>query len=286
MLYLMKEHARSATYCISSNVSWFQRVKDADIELLPAGASLRSARRLPNAVVRRGLQIAIPVLASLLACRTGPRPLAVSPPLAANDSAGAIRGVVTTTDGQPVHGAQISFTFFVTPEDGSARSSGSATTDEHGRFLFPRVMPREITLRITAPWRRGVSQAVRVERGRILTLHIELTGPTKEDWLLVRGSRCPSTGGLLDAPVGGSIVTVGDSVSGAGLVCFITLEGGFYAVLGTDGRMYDPINLPQAMRHDSLPVVFRGHIRRDVSSIHRVGPLVELAEIRPRPPVR
>lgn len=227
-----------------------------------------------------------PVLAIMQACHTQPRPPTVSPPLAANDSAGAIRGVVTTTDGHPIREAQIGFTYFATSADSVGRSPGWVTTDAQGRFLFPRVRPREYTLVLTAPWRRGLSQSVLVERGRVLTLHLELPGPTKEDWLLVRGSRCPSTGGLPDAPGGAPIVAVGDSVSGAGLVCFNALEGGFYAVLGTDGQIYDPINLPTAMRHDSLAVIFRGYIRRDLSSFHKVGPLIELSEIRRRPTAR
>ncbi len=133
-----------------------------------------------------------------------------------------------------------------------------------------------------SPWQRGLDSLIRLEPGRLVSLHFRLAPPTLEDWLRVRGSRCPSSHGLPVTPTGAPIVAVDDSVSGAGVICFFTFEGGFYAVLGTDGRVYDPINLPPAMRRDSLAVVFRARIRRDLQSFHMAGPLVELADIRPR----
>jgi len=61
-----------------------------------------------------------------------------------------------------------------------------------------------------------------------------------------------------------------------------TFEGGVYAVLGTDSQIHEPINLSQATRQDSLRWSFV-RIRRDLLSVHKAGPIDELAEIRPHP---
>lgn len=67
-----------------------------------------------------------------------------------------------------------------------------------------------------------------------------------------------------------------------GTVEWYDLEGGFYAILGSDGVTYDPINLPEEFAQDGLPVWFVATIRDDLAGIHMVGPIVELQEIRRR----
>ena len=50
-------------------------------------------------------------------------------------------------------------------------------------------------------------------------------------------------------------------------------------MLGTDSQIHEPINLSQATRQDSLRWSFV-RIRRDLLSVHKAGPIDELAEIR------
>src|SRR5689334_23773447 len=48
--------------------------------------------------------------------------------------------------------------------------------------------------------------------------------------------------------------TVGSSITIVGIVRRVPLEGGFYAILGSDGVTYDPTNLPAAFQRDGLAV--------------------------------
>ena len=65
----------------------------------------------------------------------------------------------------------------------------------------------------------------------------------------------------------------------AGNVRYIPLEGGFFAIVGTDGKTYDPINLPAEYRRDGLPVKATVKVRSDMVSVHMVGTIVEIVRI-------
>jgi len=69
------------------------------------------------------------------------------------------------------------------------------------------------------------------------------------------------------------------SVSGTGTVKFVGLEGGFYGIVGDDGKHYDPINLEQTYQKDGLRVRFQAKIREDIASIHMWGTIVEITKI-------
>jgi hypothetical protein len=75
------------------------------------------------------------------------------------------------------------------------------------------------------------------------------------------------------------VVVTGDVIRGTGTVRFMTLEGGFFAIHGDDGIVYDPMNLPAAFRRDGTRVRFEARIRRDLGGIHMVGPIVEVLSI-------
>ncbi len=75
------------------------------------------------------------------------------------------------------------------------------------------------------------------------------------------------------------IKRVGDEVFGTGTVQRFTTEGGFYAIRGDDGVVYEPMILPQEFNVDGLRVRFNATIRDDVVSFHMVGPIIELAKI-------
>ncbi len=72
---------------------------------------------------------------------------------------------------------------------------------------------------------------------------------------------------------------VGDEVFGTGTVQHFTQEGGFYAIRGDDGVVYEPMVLAKEFQVDGLRVRFNGTIRDDVVSFHMVGPIIELAQI-------
>ncbi|HET7458110.1 MAG TPA: hypothetical protein VFJ74_10710 [Gemmatimonadaceae bacterium] len=72
----------------------------------------------------------------------------------------------------------------------------------------------------------------------------------------------------------------GARVSGTGTVRYIALEGGFFAIVGSDGKTYDPQGgLPAALRHDGLRVSYDGYICGDCASIHMVGDIVVLTRV-------
>jgi hypothetical protein len=71
-----------------------------------------------------------------------------------------------------------------------------------------------------------------------------------------------------------------DAVKVTGVVHFYSLEGGFWAVRGDDGVIYDPMNgLPTAFQRENLRVTMIVTIRSDVGGIHMVGPIVEILQI-------
>jgi hypothetical protein len=79
-----------------------------------------------------------------------------------------------------------------------------------------------------------------------------------------------------------SIFDGGDSVTGDGIVQYIALEGGFYAIRDVDGHDYDPTNLPAEFRKDGLAVRYSGRVLRDAVGIHMYGQIIELKEISAR----
>ena len=101
---------------------------------------------------------------------------------------------------------------------------------------------------------------------------------------LVAGSLVASCGGrsatapsrlVLGADIPGQITV--DAV-----VSYKSFEGGFYALDATDGRHFDPLNLPEAYQRDGLAVRFAGAVRSDLASYHMYGSIVQLTRIELR----
>ena len=65
----------------------------------------------------------------------------------------------------------------------------------------------------------------------------------------------------------------------SGIVVFKDLEGGFFAIEGDGGKIYDPINLPDAFKRDGLKVKVNARLRNDMGSIHMVGDIIEIVDI-------
>jgi hypothetical protein len=67
-----------------------------------------------------------------------------------------------------------------------------------------------------------------------------------------------------------------------GVVRHFELEGGFYAIRGSDSVTYDPRNLPAEFQKDGLNVEADARKRDDVMGIHQMGVIVDLERIRAR----
>jgi len=84
---------------------------------------------------------------------------------------------------------------------------------------------------------------------------------------------------------GGGTTTLNtpDIVQGTGTVRFQSIEGGFYGIVGDDGRHLDPTNLPASLETDGLRVRYLARPRGDAVSFHMWGTIVELVSIHPEP---
>jgi hypothetical protein len=69
-------------------------------------------------------------------------------------------------------------------------------------------------------------------------------------------------------------------LSEVGTVRFLEIEGGCW-VIETSDAVYEPTNLPEALREDGLGVTFQATVRDDLASICMVGPIVQLHRIQP-----
>ena len=64
-----------------------------------------------------------------------------------------------------------------------------------------------------------------------------------------------------------------------GTVQYQSIEGGFYAIQADNGRLYDPINLPEEAKIDGQRVRFVAQSRPDLVSYHMVGTLIEIKSL-------
>lgn len=69
-------------------------------------------------------------------------------------------------------------------------------------------------------------------------------------------------------------------ISGTGTVTYLSLEGGFFGIIGDDGERYDPVNLDEEFQVDGLRVHFKARICESQVSVHMWGTIVEIIEIR------
>jgi hypothetical protein len=74
-------------------------------------------------------------------------------------------------------------------------------------------------------------------------------------------------------------LTINDGlIHGKGTVRYLSFEGGFYGIVGDDGKNYDPINMSQEFKVDGLRVKFTANIT-DYLSFHMWGYVVQLLSI-------
>lgn len=72
----------------------------------------------------------------------------------------------------------------------------------------------------------------------------------------------------------------GTSFAFTGTVVFVPLEGGFYGIVGDDGRRYNPLNLPEALRRDGVRVRVKARLPQRGASFHMWGKRIEIVEIK------
>jgi len=72
------------------------------------------------------------------------------------------------------------------------------------------------------------------------------------------------------------------TIETTGTVVFVGLNGGFFGILGDDGKRYEPINLPSDCEVVGLRVWFKARILQ--RTIHMWGIPIEIIEIVPFPP--
>jgi hypothetical protein len=64
-----------------------------------------------------------------------------------------------------------------------------------------------------------------------------------------------------------------------GTIKYFSFEGGFYGIVGDDGKSYDPIKLDKDYCSDNLRVKVLGFARNDIMSTHNWGTIVEINNI-------
>ena len=69
----------------------------------------------------------------------------------------------------------------------------------------------------------------------------------------------------------------------SGTVTYQNLEGGFYGILGDDGKKYEPLNLDAKYQKDGLRVAFEAVVATDVATVRMWGTPVNLTEIEEIP---
>jgi hypothetical protein len=71
----------------------------------------------------------------------------------------------------------------------------------------------------------------------------------------------------------------GTTVSGTGTVVYNDFEGGFYGIVTSDGMQYYPLNLPEELQVNGLPVTFTGTIDTGVATTVQWGTPIRLTSV-------
>ena len=85
---------------------------------------------------------------------------------------------------------------------------------------------------------------------------------------------------LLIAATGCGITT--PDLDTDGIVRFFDIEGGCWGI-ESEGEIYEPIDLPEAMQIDGLVVVFEADVLEDRGSFCQIGPIIDLLRITTAP---
>lgn len=64
-----------------------------------------------------------------------------------------------------------------------------------------------------------------------------------------------------------------------GTIRKIELDGGFYGIIGDNGKFYDPVNLGPAYQVEGLKIRFKAKFPEDITTIHMWGRATQVVEI-------
>lgn len=68
-------------------------------------------------------------------------------------------------------------------------------------------------------------------------------------------------------------------IEATGVIRFVDVEGGCWVIISSDSTRYEPVNLDESWRVDSLFVFFRANRRADLATFCQVGELIEIVSI-------
>lgn len=68
----------------------------------------------------------------------------------------------------------------------------------------------------------------------------------------------------------------------SGTITYLSFEGGFFGIVGDNGKHYDPINMPQEFKVEGLRIQFTANFT-DYVSYHMWGYIVRLISIERLP---
>jgi hypothetical protein len=79
---------------------------------------------------------------------------------------------------------------------------------------------------------------------------------------------------------GGGLSAFPETTEISGTVQWYSIEGGFWAIRGADGKTYDPSSpLDSRWQKSNLPIHAVVRVRSDLASFHMVGPIVDIIHI-------
>ncbi|HEX7878064.1 MAG TPA: hypothetical protein VF720_01565 [Candidatus Eisenbacteria bacterium] len=102
--------------------------------------------------------------------------------------------------------------------------------------------------------------------------------------LAIGGAGCQSSKPAAQPPVSSTTPPPAtekgaDTVTGAGTIVRLEIEGGFFAIRGDDGTNYDPKSLPDEFKVEGLRVRYTLKVNTGAAGIHMVGPIVDVIDI-------
>ena len=68
----------------------------------------------------------------------------------------------------------------------------------------------------------------------------------------------------------------GDVIEISGTVRYVSVEGGFYGIIGEGGEKYDPMNLSQEFAVEGLRVKVQAQVMKGVASIRMWGNIIKI----------
>ena len=95
------------------------------------------------------------------------------------------------------------------------------------------------------------------------------------------GNQAPVTPEMPAVNESSSKTDVDNRIAATGTVRYLNISGGFWGIVGDDGKNYDPLGLDPAFQQDGLRVHFEAVPETELMSTHMWGTLITLVHIEP-----